>query len=158
MATVRRAEERDIPQLMELLLQVDMVHHNGRPDIFKGPATKYTDQELLEIFENDSRPVFVYTDEKDGKVLGYAFCILKEVKDNQLLEDCKTLYVDDLCVDETRRGNGVGKALMAHAVQFAKDCGCHNVTLNVWSFNEKAMRFYASFGMHEQRRTMELLI
>ena len=129
---IRKAAPAEIPQILKLLVQVNMVHHNGRPDLFKGPAT--------------------------NTLLGYAFCILKEVKDDRLLEDCKTLYVDDLCVEETSRGNGVGKALMTHAVQYAKDCGCRNVTLNVWSFNEKAMRFYQSFGMHEQRRTMELLL
>ena len=84
--------------------------------------------------------------------------MLKEVRDNQLLADCKTLYVDDLCVDEKSRGNGVGRALMDHVVGYAKRLQCHNVTLNVWSFNEKAMRFYQSFGMQEQRRTMELML
>ena len=153
---IRKAAPAEIPQILKLLVQVNMVHHNGRPDLFKGPATKYSEKELKKLLQDETRPVFVCMD--GDTLLGYAFCILKEVKDDRLLESCKTLYVDDLCVDETSRGNGVGKALMTHAVQYAKDCGCHNVTLNVWSFNEKAMRFYQSFGMHEQRRTMELLL
>ena len=153
---IRKASNGEIPQILRLLVQVNMVHHNGRPDLFQGPATKYSEKELRKLLKDDKRPVFVCMD--GDTLLGYAFCILKEVKNDQLLEDCKTLYVDDLCVDETCRGNGVGKALMTHAVQTAKDCGCHNVTLNVWSFNESAMRFYESFGMHEQRRTMELLL
>ena len=153
---IRKATGAEIPQILKLLVQVNMVHHNGRPDLFKGPATKYSEKELKKLLQDETRPVFVCMD--GDTLLGYAFCILKEVKDDRLLESCKTLYVDDLCVDETSRGNGVGKALMTHAVQYAKDCGCHNVTLNVWSFNEKAMRFYQSFGMHEQRRTMELLL
>ena len=153
---IRKAAPAEIPQILKLLVQVNMVHHNGRPDLFKGPATKYSEKELKRLLQDETRPVFVCMN--GDTLLGYAFCILKEVKDDQLLESCKTLYVDDLCVDETSRGNGVGKALMTHAVQYAKDCGCHNVTLNVWSFNEKAMRFYQSFGMHEQRRTMELLL
>lgn len=153
---IRKATGAEIPQILKLLVQVNMVHHNGRPDLFKGPATKYSEKELKKLLQDETRPVFVCMD--GDTLLGYAFCILKEVKDDRLLESCKTLYVDDLCVDETSRGNGVGKALMTHAVQYAKDCGCRNVTLNVWSFNEKAMRFYQSFGMHEQRRTMELLL
>ena len=153
---IRKAAPAEIPQILKLLVQVNMVHHNGRPDLFKGPATKYSEKELKKLLPDETRPVFVCMD--GDTLFGYAFCILKEVKDDRLLESCKTLYVDDLCVDENRRGNGVGKALMTHAVQYAKDCGCHNVTLNVWSFNEKAMRFYQSFGMHEQRRTMELLL
>ena len=153
---IRKAAPAEIPQILKLLVQVNMVHHNGRPDLFKGPATKYSEKELKKLLRDETRPIFVCMN--GDTLLGYAFCILKEVKDDQLLESCKTLYVDDLCVDETSRGNGVGKALMTHAVQYAKDCGCHNVTLNVWSFNEKAMRFYQSFGMYEQRRTMELLL
>ena len=153
---IRKAAPAEIPQILKLLVQVNMVHHNGRPDLFKGPATKYSEAELKRLLQDETRPIFVCMN--GDTLLGYAFCILKEVKDDRLLEDCKTLYVDDLCVDETSRGNGVGKALMTHAVQYAKDCGCRNVTLNVWSFNEKAMRFYQSFGMHEQRRTMELLL
>ena len=42
MKQVRHAETGDIPAILELLVQVDMVHHNGRPDLFKGPATKYS--------------------------------------------------------------------------------------------------------------------
>ena len=40
MDTVRKAETRDIPGIMKLLLQVDMVHHRIRPDLFNGPAGK----------------------------------------------------------------------------------------------------------------------
>ena len=153
---IRKAAPAEIPQILKLLVQVNMVHHNGRPDLFKGPATKYSEKELKKLLQDETRPVFVCVD--GDRLLGYAFCILKEVRDNQLLEDCKTLYVDDLCVDEKSRGNGVGRALMDHVVGYAKSLQCHNVTLNVWSFNEKAMRFYQSFGMQEQRRTMELML
>lgn len=153
---IRKAAPAEIPQILKLLVQVNMVHHNGRPDLFKGPATKYSEKELKKLLQDETRPVFVCVD--GDRLLGYAFCILKEVRDNQLLEDCKTLYVDDLCVDEKSRGNGVGRALMDHVVGYAKILQCHNVTLNVWSFNEKAMRFYQSFGMQEQRRTMELML
>lgn len=153
---IRKATANEIPQILKLLVQVNMVHHNGRPDLFKGTATKYSEKELKKLLRDETRPVFVCMD--GDALLGYAFCILKEVRDNQLLADCKTLYVDDLCVDEKSRGNGVGRALMDHVVGYAKRLQCHNVTLNVWSFNEIAMRFYQSFGMQEQRRTMELML
>ena len=71
---VRKAEKKDIPRILELLVQVDMVHHNGRPDLFKGPTTKYNAEELDAILENAGTPVFVYEDE-EGRVRGHAFCI-----------------------------------------------------------------------------------
>ena len=155
---IRRAEKRDLNDVLRLLVQVDMVHHLARPDIFKGPATKYTDQELLEIFENDSRPVFVYTDEKDGKVLGYAFCIFQQHINDNVLTDILTLYIDDLCVDENCRGQHIGKRLYEYVLQFAREHGCYNVTLNVWAGNESARKFYESCGLLPQKYGMEKIL
>ena len=52
MNSIRPAQDRDIPGVMGLLVQVDMVHHAIRPDLFKGPATKYSEDELQAIFRN----------------------------------------------------------------------------------------------------------
>ena len=106
---VRRAAERDIPKILDLLVQVDMVHHNGRPDLFRGPATKYNAEELLKIIKDSMTPVFVCVDKE--KVLGHAFCIHKQVVGDSVLTDIKTLYMDDICVDENNRGKHIGKLL-----------------------------------------------
>ena len=157
MSLIRRAEERDIPDVLRLLVQVDMVHHNGRPDIFRGPATKYGDGELRAVFADQTTPVFVACDEKDA-LLGYAFCVIKETKGDRLLCDMKTLYIDDLCVDESRRGQGVGRELYEYCLDFARRIGCHNLTLNVWACNPSAVRFYEKLGMVPQKIGMEKLI
>ena len=73
---VRNAEIRDIPGILELLVQVDMVHHAIRPDLFNGPATKYTADELASILADPKTPVFVYADEQ-GRVLGHLFAIFQ---------------------------------------------------------------------------------
>lgn len=153
---VRRALEKDIPKIMELLIQVDMVHHNGRPDIFKGPATKYTESELKDIINDEKTPVFVYDDGKN--VLGHAFCIHKQVTDDNVLTDIKTLYIDDICVDEKARGKHVGKALYEHVIGYAKEKGFYNVTLNVWSCNPTAQRFYEAMGLVPQKICMEKVL
>ena len=140
-----------------LLNQVAMVHHIGRPDLFKAGTRKYTDDQLKAIIADDQRPILVATDDAD-QVLGYAFCIFRQELDNNILTDIKTLYVDDLCVDETLRGQHIGKALYDAAVQYAKDHGCYNLTLNVWSCNESAMRFYQSCGLKPQKVGMELIL
>ena len=154
---IRRAEPRDIPDLTRLLVQVNMVHHNGRPDLFKGPATKYTEAELREILRDDQRPIFVWTDEA-GNVRGYAFSVFEQIVGSNLRTDVKTLYIDDLCVDEQARGQGIGKDLYEFVVKFARESGCYNLTLNVWAANPGAMRFYEKCGLIPQKIGMEKIL
>lgn len=154
---IRRAKNTDMPGINQLLEQVLMVHHNGRPDLFKSGAKKYTDKELVEIIRDDSKPIFVAVDEAD-KVLGYAFCVFQQHINNNILTDVKTLYIDDLCVEEALRGQHIGKQLYEYVLAFAKDQGCYNVTLNVWACNESAMRFYQKCGLLPQKVGMEKII
>lgn len=157
MNRVRKAQIKDIPRIMELLIQVDMVHHNGRPDIFKGPATKYNEDQLEKIINESTTPVFVCVDE-DDRAIGHAFCIHKQVKDDNVLTDIKTLYIDDICVDEEARGKHVGTALYEHVLNYAKEEGFYNVTLNVWSCNPGAVKFYESLGFVPQKIGMEIVL
>ena len=139
-----------------MLCQVLKVHHQGRPDIFKPNAKKYQDEELIRIIADDERPIFVA--EEEGEVLGYAFCVFQRYVDNNILTDIKTLYIDDLCVDERCRGKHIGKALYEYVVEFARDNGFYNVTLNVWSFNGNAQKFYEKMGMSPQKTGMEKIL
>lgn len=154
---IRRAKSTDMNGINKLLHQVLMVHHNGRPDLFKANAKKYTDEELMEIIADDRKPIFVGVDEKE-EVLGYAFCMFQQHINNNILTDIKTLYIDDLCVDEDKRGMHIGKQLYEYVVDFAKAQGCYNVTLNVWSCNESAMKFYEKCGLVPQKIGMEILL
>lgn len=154
---VRMAEERDIPRIHELLTQVALVHHRGRPDLFKYGQRKYTDEQLKDILHNKQRPVFAAVDENDC-LMGYAFCIFQQHLNDNILTDILTLYIDDLCVDETKRGNHIGKMLYEAVLKFAKSEGCYNVTLNVWSCNESAMKFYQCCGLEPQKIGMEVIL
>ena len=154
---IRRAKQTDINGINKLLYQVLMVHHNGRPDIFRANVKKYTYEELLGIIADDKRPIFVGVNEQD-EVLGYAFCIFEDHKDSHVLTAIKSLYIDDLCVDEERRGMHIGKQLYEYVLDFAKKEGCYNVTLNVWSCNESAMKFYENCGLVPQKVGMEKIL
>ena len=153
---IRRAKEKDLNDINKLLCQVLMVHHNGRPDIFKPNSKKYTDEELLKIIADDERPIFVAEDE--GEVTGYAFCIIEQHKYNNILTDIKTLYIDDLCVDESARGQHIGKELYEYVLDFAKKEGFYNLTLNVWSCNTDALKFYEKMGLVPQKIGMEKIL
>lgn len=150
---IRLAQKSDIPGILRLLAQVGQVHAKGRPDIFRGDALKYSAADLEVLLQDKDRPVLVAVEEE--KVLGYAFCIDKEVKDNPVLADSNELYVDDLCVEENLRGKGVGTRLYEAVVALAKERGASRVTLNVWAFNARALAFYEKCGMKPQRIFME---
>lgn len=154
---IRRAEQKDMAGINRLLRQVLMVHHNGRPDLFQANAKKYTDEELSELLRDDSRPVFVGVDEADN-VMGYAFCIFQQHVNDNILTDIKTLYIDDLCVDENIRGQHIGSSLYEYVLEFARKSGCYNVTLNVWSCNESAKKFYEACGLVPQKIGMEKIL
>lgn len=152
---IRRANNKDIAQIINLLLQGDMVHFRIRPDIFKPNTTKYNEQELSEIIDDATKPIFVYD---DGGVLGYLFCQITEIQNNSLLQDIKTLYIDDLCVDEKARKRHIGKALFDFVREYAQSIGCHNITLNAWAGNDPALSFYRNMGMKPQKTCMELVL
>ena len=156
MITVRPATKDDIPALMALLVQVNMVHHNGRPDLFKGPTTKYTEAGLSAILADTATPVFVGVDES-GRVLGHGFCVMQH-SGGQLMEEHDTLYIDDICVDEAARGLGVGRALYDHILAYARQKGCYNVTLNIWTCNPGAMKFYEKLGLKPYKVGMETIL
>ncbi len=153
---IRRAKETDMDRLSELLLQVNLVHHNGRPDLFR-VGRKYNKEQLKKILADDQTPILVAVDDRDC-VLGYAFCVFKQLKQDNILTDIKTLYLDDLCVDENLRGQHIGRTLYDAVVKFAKEAGCYNVTLNVWTCNPAAVAFYESCGLKPQKIGMETIL
>lgn len=154
---IRRAEEKDIPRLGELLLQVCRVHHEGRPDLFRAGGRKYTDKELSALLADPDRPILVAEDDC-GWVAGYAFCVVQRHDGDGAMCDGITLYLDDLCVDGACRRQGAGKALYQAVLELGRELGCYNVTLNVWACNPGAMRFYEKCGLHMQKIGMETIL
>lgn len=154
---IRRAEQKDLDGINKLLFQVLMVHHNGRPDLFQANVKKYNDEQLLDIIADDERPIFVGVDEA-AHVMGYAFCVFEHHTNDNVLTPIKTLYIDDLCVDETMRGQHVGSKIYEHVLAFAKESGCYNVTLNVWECNPSARKFYEAMGLVPYKTCMEKIL
>ena len=165
---IRKATHNDIPRILELLSQVNDVHAEGRPDFFVKGQRKYNEEDLLKIINDDTTPVFVYVGTRQAtsesgmrkatSVQGYAFCVIQDLSQCDNLRPDKSLYIDDICVDENYRRHGVGKKLYEHVLQFAKEEKCFNITLNVWAKNPSAQAFYESMGMTVQKVCMEQII
>lgn len=153
---IRFAEIKDVPGILALLKQVGQVHHEGRPDIFRAGAQKYGASQVIAMLNKPGTPIFVAVQEE--KVLGYCFCVVKQHEKDTVIADYTELYIDDLCVDENCRGQHIGKALYETACRYAKQRGCYSVTLNVWSCNERALRFYESCGLKPQKIGMEHIL
>ena len=157
MKEIRPAQEKDIPKIENLLEQILLVHHKDRPDIFKATGKKYNAQELTQMLNDPCRPIFVAADKNDY-VIGYVFCIFKQKINHSVLTDVKTLFIDDLCVDEGIRGQNIGKKLYDFALNFAKKEGCYNLTLDAWADNTGAVRFYEKLGMKVQKYVFEEIL
>ncbi len=154
---IRRAEKQDIAGIMKLLRQVNDIHAEGRPDIFIKGLTKYDEDGLNKILNDPSTPVFAAIDD-EGEFAGYCFCIIEDHSEYVNLHPIKTLYIDDLCVDESQRGKHVGQQLFEYVKTYAKDNGFYNLTLNVWSCNPGAHKFYEAMGMKPMKTVMESIL
>ena len=153
---IERAVPSDIEDIGRLLVQVCNVHAAIRPDLFLPEKRKYTDSELADLIVDDTRPIFVARDD-DGAVAGYCFTA---IEDHEGFNEPphKTLYIDDLCVDEKVRGQSLGRKLYDFVCGWAKEQGIYNVTLHVWEHNESAIAFYRSMGMKIQFYGMETIL
>ncbi|MEY8370946.1 GNAT family N-acetyltransferase [Aerococcaceae bacterium 50-4] len=149
---IRFAQNQDIEDILKLLAQVNLIHHQARPDILK-KATKYTYEEVAALIDDQNRPILVAVE--DNHVLGYMFGVFQETVENNILIAEKSLYIDDICVDENARGKHVGQALYQATKELAADTGCRRITLNVWAFNDAAKSFYEKMGMQTFKTTLE---
>lgn len=153
---IRFAQAKDVTGILELLRQVGQVHHQGRPDIFRTGARKYGASQILAMLDSSKTPIFVAVE--NDRVVGYGFCQIKTYENDPVMTDRTELYIDDLCVDESCRSQGVGKAVYNEILRYAQMRRCYHVTLNVWACNETAMKFYERLGLKVQKIGMETIL
>ena len=149
---IRKANYDDIPKIEELLEDIHRLHFMSRPDLFKDGISKFNKEEIKALIDSKDKPIYIYED--GGKALGYAFISYMTVK-NKMLEEIPYIFVEDLCVDERYRSKGIGRALMDYINNLAKKEGIEYIRLNVWNFNEKALKFYQDNGYSPLETIME---
>ncbi len=154
---IRKANANDYKGIERLLVEVNNLHQKLRSDIFVENAVKYNENQFDEIISNDSTPVFVAVDD-NGNIMGHMFCEMRDFSKSHVFKDFKSLFIDDLCVEEGERGQGVGKALYEFAIGYARENGCYDVTLNVWEGNNSARAFYEKMGMFVKETQMEYIL
>ena len=108
------------------------------------------------MLNSSKTPIFVAVEGE--KVVGYGFCQVKIYENDPVIADHTEVYIDDLCVDENCRGQGIGQAIYKEIIRYAKMRKADSITLNVWCCNESAMRFYEKLGLKPQKIGMEVLL
>jgi len=157
---IRKASPGDFDRIIELLKQIRKHHCTGRPDMFRPDLIKYDPDYLKSIFEVPEKPVFIAADMTEGKdtAAGYAICEIVSYENHKVYNNFKSFYIDDICVDEKYRHMGIGTMLFEKCRETAKENNCYCIDLNVWEFNESAMKFYEKCGMVTRSRKMELIL
>jgi GNAT superfamily N-acetyltransferase len=135
---IRKAAESDLPAVLRLYAQPGM--DNGRVLTVDAAA-----QILRRIATYPEYAVYVAR-ANDGSVVG-TFALL--VMDNLAHMGTPSAVVEDVCVDEQLRGQGIGRAMMHFAMECARGCGCYKLALSSNAKREGAHAFYRSLGFQQ---------
>lgn len=150
---IRFAKKSDLPQVNAIRRQVHEVHAEGRPDIFRRKFGKKLAALIHDMFREKCSRIVVA--DRDGEIGGFAVLDVIEKPKSPYSRARRYLRVTEFGVDEKYRRQGIGKALMDFIKQYAAENGFDTVELDVWEFNEGALRFYESVGFQTYRRYME---
>ena len=156
MTNVRLAREDELERINELRKQVNDLHAAGRPDVFK-PGFGKELRDFIHVIWNDPEQEIAVA-EKDGTICGFAVLHHIHRPENPFMKERDFLDIDEFCVDEASRRQGVATALVAYIRSFAKERGFRRIELNMWEFNQSALAFYEAAGFRTFRRYMEMFI
>ena len=153
---IRQANKNDITQMVPLLDEVSKLHIEKRPDVFKTRAYEEIKSNLEEMIQDESNIILLAEDKQI--VVGVIICKVREINDHTNLKNIKVLWINEICVKQEYRRNGIGRSLIERAKEIAKANNCLRLELNCWELNGEAMKFYENQGLTTQRRVMEINI
>lgn len=144
--TIREAQFEDAALLAELNAAVQKHHADEKPERYKIPVAN--NLALIAIFDKhlQSEDTFLHIVEVDSEAVAYILCKIIEREDNPFTPAFKILEVDQISVNESHRGRGIGEMLMKKAIELAKEHEVDYMALGVLAFNEGAIRFYERLG------------
>ena len=150
---IRSATLADREGLSRLTAEVHELHREARPDVYMEFDPEQFRKEISDtLYRPDS---ILLVAEEEGELAGMALLTLRQPP-NPILKPRLYAFLEELSVGERFRGQGIGTALFAAAKEQALRRGAVSLELQVWSFNEAALRFYEKMGMKEKTFRMEL--
>ena len=156
MTKVRLARENELERVNELRKQVNDIHVAGKPDVFKPGFDEVLQNHIYTIWNDPEQSIAVA--EKDGVICGFAVLHHINRPESPFMKERDFLDIDEFCVDEAFRRQGIASEMIAFIRVFAKEKGFHRIELNMWEFNQDALAFYEAAGFRTFRRYMEMFI
>ena len=153
---VRFAKETELSRINELRKQVNDLHVEGKPDVFK-PGFCDELRDFINVIWNDPEQEIAVA-VADGTICGFAIIHHINKPENPFMKERDFLDIDEFCVDEAYRRKGVATDLISFIKKFAKEKGFHRIELNMWEFNQGALAFYEAVGFETYRRYMEIML
>jgi ribosomal protein S18 acetylase RimI-like enzyme len=151
--TIRTATAEDYDELCGLVDQVDRLHREHVPEVFRKPDGPVRERAYLDgLLADESAAIFLAV--VDGRAAGALVALLRDAAPIPILVPRRVAVVDNLVVDESLRGMGVGRALMVQAEAWAVQHGASALELSVHEFNRHAIDFYESLGYATTTRRM----
>jgi ribosomal protein S18 acetylase RimI-like enzyme len=156
MTEVRWARENELERVNELRMQVNALHVAGKPEVFKPGFPEELRNYIYAIHKDPEQ--FITVAVKDGTICGFAVLHHINRPENPFMKERDFLDIDEFCVDEAFRRQGVASEMIDFIREFAKEKGFHRIELNMWEFNQEALAFYEAAGFQTFRRYMEMFI
>ena len=153
---IRFAKEDELEKINVLRKQVNDLHVEGKPDVFKPGFNEELQNYVYYIFKDPEQKIVVA--DKDGEICGFAILHHIYKPENPFMKVRDFLDIDEFCVDEKHRREGIATAMVEFIKNFAKEQGYHRLELNMWEFNQDALAFYEAAGFETFRRYMEMFI
>lgn len=135
------AQKADFEAVNAMALQVHAMHVEWRPDIYEMVEQLYSE----ERFENAVKERQLYVAKIDGITLGYVLVKIRNYDWPGVVKR-RVMLVDEICVHESCRGQGIGKVMMAEIRALARAFGCTDLQLGVYPQNDDAVGFYQKCG------------
>ena len=118
---VRFAKEKELDRINELRKQVNDLHVDGKPDVFK-PGFCDELRDFINVIWTDPEQEIVVAD-ADGAICGFAIIHHINKPENPFMKERDFLDIDEFCVDEAYRRKGVATSLITFIKEYAKEKG-----------------------------------
>ncbi|PID29489.1 MAG: hypothetical protein CR982_02710 [Candidatus Cloacimonadota bacterium] len=143
---IRGLEKSHFEQLYALFDQIDNLHHDSIPSIFKRSFDKKGVKSHLEnILISKTHHIVVAVD-KNENVLGFGEYIIKSIENHKVFEDKKSINIVSIIVKKEYRCRGIGTKILKYIEDQTTLLKLDSTELMVWGFNQPAIKFYESNG------------
>jgi ribosomal protein S18 acetylase RimI-like enzyme len=142
---VRPGTVEDYPDARAVIVEAFAFHQHQAPEFFRATDDPPPSRAAIEELLRDGQGAW-FLAEQDGQIVGYVTVHLPPAPDESFLVPEVRAHVEGLGVLAAWRRRGIGRQLMEAAQQWAGERGARRVTLNIWSFNDEALRLYESLG------------